>query len=70
MDRMLLNATETGKWINVIYMANDQSISKRTIKIYKCTDTYIYAYCMMRQNVRRFNIDNILASQLHNKILQ
>lgn len=64
MERTLFKAAKTGRPLHLIYMSYNTFISKRTIKIYKYDGNYIYAYCMLRHNVRRFNIENILAVSL------
>lgn len=65
MNQLLLRAVQTGKLLNLIYMSNKCLISQRTVQIYTYKEDHIYAYCMKRHNIRRFNINNILAVSLN-----
>nr|WP_218624887.1 transcriptional regulator [Sporosarcina sp. E16_3] len=47
--------------LDMIYMAKDGAISKRSIKILQVGDVSFRAYCYLRKSNRTFKIDNILA---------
>lgn len=52
---------QTGRKVNIIYLARSGSISKRTIQIISYRDEHIIAFCYMRNRLRTFKIENILA---------
>ncbi len=54
-------AVETGRKVNIIYLSKSGSISKRTIQIISYTDDHITAFCYMRNRLRTFKTENILA---------
>ena len=53
--------------LDIVYIAKDQSITKRRIKIIKMSGDHVQAYCFSRHAKRNFIIDNILAVHPVNK---
>ena len=47
--------------VDMMYMANDGSISKRRIKILKVSGDSFQAYCFLRHKKRTFKMDNVLS---------
>ncbi|MBO0601368.1 transcriptional regulator [Sporosarcina sp. E16_3] len=57
----LIKSMEWNHVLDMIYMAKDGAISKRSIKILQVGDVSFRAYCYLRKSNRTFKIDNILA---------
>jgi len=57
----LIKKTEWNHVLDMIYMAKDGTISKRSIKILQVGDVSFRAYCYLRKSNRTFKVDNILA---------
>ena len=47
--------------LDMIYMTDNGSVTKRRIKVYKVENNSFYAYCFLRGSRRTFKVDNILA---------
>ena len=47
--------------LDIIYMDNAGSITKRRVKLLKVTEDSFQAYCYLRGSRRTFKIDNVLA---------
>ncbi len=47
--------------IEMIYLSNDNKISKRIVKLYSVTEESVTGYCYLRGNVRTFKTEQILA---------
>lgn len=47
--------------VDIMYMAKDNKITKRRIKLIKIAGDTVQAYCFTRHAKRTFKIDNILA---------
>lgn len=59
---LLLNASLKEKMpIEIMYMAKDNSITKRKIVVTGLEKTYIKAFCFVRNQKRTFKRENILA---------
>lgn len=56
-------AVQTGRKVDIIYLAESGSVSKRTIRIISYTDDHIIAFCYMRNQMRTFKNVNILAME-------
>lgn len=54
-------AIQTGRKVNIIYLTQSGSISKRIIQVISYRDEHIIAFCYMRNQLRTFKIANILA---------
>jgi len=57
----LIKKTEWNHVLDMIYMAKDGAICKRSIKILQVGDVSVKAYCYLLKSDRTFKIDNILA---------
>ena len=57
----LIKSMEWNHVLDMMYMAKDGAISKRSIKILQVGDVSFRAYCYLRKSNRTFKIDNILA---------
>ena len=47
--------------LDIIYMDNDGSITKRRVKLLKVTEDSFQAYCYLRGSRRTFKVNNVLA---------
>ena len=61
----LIKSMEWNGVLDLIYMAKDGVISKRSIKILPVGDVSFSAYCYLRKSNRTFKIDNILGTRSH-----
>jgi len=61
-DKYLKTSLEGHKVITIMYMKKTE-ITQRKIKVLKINDEDIEAYCYLRQGIRHFKKDNILAAQ-------
>ncbi|MBD8037065.1 transcriptional regulator [Solibacillus sp. A46] len=48
--------------VDIMYMAKDNTITKRRIKLIKIVGDTVQAYCFTRHAKRTFKFDNILAA--------
>jgi sarcosine oxidase delta subunit len=69
MDHVLKASLERG-WIITIIYQKDDLITKRNIKVLSIKNNTIKAYCYLRQNVRVFQRENILAASFCNTKLE
>ncbi|MDN7243211.1 transcriptional regulator [Planococcus sp. N028] len=61
MKAQILKAFKHQQLIEMMYMANDGSISKRRIKILKVSGDTFQAYCFLRNEKRTFKVENVLS---------
>lgn len=61
MRNELIKSVEWHYSLDMIYTAQDGTISKRRIKVKQVGDVSFRAYCYLRNSNRTFKIDNILA---------
>lgn len=61
MKKIFEQAIQTGEKVNIMYVSQLGTVSKRKIYIISCTDECVVSYCYMRENIRTFNMKNILA---------
>ncbi|WKA55154.1 transcriptional regulator [Planococcus shixiaomingii] len=61
MKAQILKAFKHQQLIEMMYMANDGSISKRRIKILKISGDTFQAYCFLRNEKRTFKVENVLS---------
>ncbi|WP_332647710.1 transcriptional regulator [Lysinibacillus sp. 54212] len=61
MKRQLIKAMQYNQLINIMYMAKDNSITKRCVKVIKLTGDTMQAYCFIRHAKRTFKIEYVLA---------
>ncbi len=67
MREQLIKAMQQNKILDIMYIAKDQSITKRRIKLIKISGEHVQAYCFSRHAKRNFIVDNILAVYPVNK---
>ncbi|MEK5184922.1 transcriptional regulator [Solibacillus sp. FSL W7-1324] len=61
MKEQLTKAMQYNQILDIVYIAKDQSITKRRIKLIKISGDHVQAYCFTRHAKRNFIVDNILA---------
>lgn len=61
MKQQLLKAMKRRQTIEMLYIAQNGTVTKRRIKLYKMTGDSFQAYCFTRQAKRTFIIENVLA---------
>ena len=61
MREKLIKAMQYNQIIDIMYIAKDDTITKRRIKLTKIAYDTVQAYCFTRHAKRTFKIDNILA---------
>lgn len=61
MKAQILKAFKNQQLVDMMYMANDGSISKRRIKILKVSGESFQAYCFLRHKKRIFKMGNVLS---------
>lgn len=61
MRETLIKAMQHNQIIDIMYIAKDDAITKRRIKLIKIAGDTVQAYCFTRHAKRKFKIDNILA---------
>ncbi|MBD8015218.1 hypothetical protein QL992_03980 [Microbacterium sp. APC 3898] len=61
MKAQILKAFKYQQLVDMMYMANDGSISKRRVKILKVSGNSFQAYCFLRHKKRTFKMDNVLS---------
>ncbi|MFS0875134.1 transcriptional regulator [Solibacillus isronensis] len=67
MREQLIKAMQQNQILDIMYIAKDQSITKRRIKLIKLSGEHVQAYCFSRHAKRNFIVDNILAVHPVNK---
>ena len=67
MREQLIKAMQQNQILDIMYIAKDQSITKRRIKLIKISGEHVQAYCFSRHAKRNFIVDNILAVHPVNK---
>lgn len=64
MKGLLLNAFESQEPIEMIYMSERGKISQRIVRLEEIQETYIKAFCLLRNQRRIFRLSNILSMRL------
>jgi predicted DNA-binding transcriptional regulator YafY len=62
MNGLLLRSKEEKLPIEIMYMAADNTITKRRIIVTGMDEKYIKAYCLTRKQTRTFKRESILAA--------
>ncbi|MCI2255583.1 hypothetical protein L2D08_14515 [Domibacillus sp. PGB-M46] len=62
MNGLFNLSLEQKKPISIMYMADDHTITDRSVIVRKIDKTHIYAYCLKRQQMRKFKRSSILAA--------
>lgn len=63
MKEQMKKAMQHNQVVDIMYMAKDNTITKRRIKLIKMIGDTVQAYCFTRHAKRTFNIESILAAQ-------
>ncbi|MGN7478926.1 transcriptional regulator [Solibacillus silvestris] len=63
MKDQIKRAVQHNQIVDIMYMAKDDTITKRRIKLIKIVGDTVQAYCFIRHAKRSFKTDNILAIQ-------
>ncbi|WP_096189313.1 hypothetical protein [Evansella halocellulosilytica] len=61
MDGLLLREKSKGRPIEIMYMSTKGLVTKRTVSVIKVNKQSLYGYCHLRNEVRHFKKENILA---------
>lgn len=61
MQEQIKKAMQHNLIIDIIYIAKDDAITKRRLKLIKVAGDTVQAYCFTRNSKRTFKIENILA---------
>lgn len=73
MDGLFIRSIEENIPLEMIYLAENQELSQRTLIVKEVTDEYIRAYCLLRKQIRTFKRENILSimpeTRLNNRYL-
>jgi predicted DNA-binding transcriptional regulator YafY len=69
MDYLLRKSLMQKEPVEIIYMYNDGTFSKRTILVKEIVENHLNAYCLMKHQPRSFKMESILAvSQVKRKL--
>ncbi|MDN3015042.1 hypothetical protein PH210_02345 [Paenibacillus sp. BSR1-1] len=61
MDGLLIRSIEENIPLEMIYLAENQELSQRSLIVKEISDEYIRAYCLLRKQIRTFKRENILS---------
>lgn len=61
MKAQILKAFKHQQLVDMMYMANDGTISKRRVKTLKISGESFQAYCFLRNRKRTFKIGSVLS---------
>lgn len=61
MHKIIQKSIRSGQVLDMIYMTNERTFTKRWIKVYRLQGESFRAYCFLRQSIRTFKIANVLA---------
>jgi predicted DNA-binding transcriptional regulator YafY len=59
--KILEKSVKYGEVLDMMYVANDGSITKRRIKVLQVGEVSFRAYCYLRKSKRTFKLENVLA---------
>ena len=62
MKQQLIKSMQHNLIIDIMYIAKDNTITKRRLKLIKIVGDTVQAYCFTRHAKRTFKFDNILAA--------
>ncbi|WP_113930534.1 hypothetical protein [Bacillus sp. P14.5] len=62
MEKVIRKAYHNHTPLEIIYKTDEDVFSKRTIYILKTEKESLTAYCYLRNQIRTFNMENILAA--------
>ncbi|SDN46929.1 hypothetical protein SAMN04488137_4571 [Fictibacillus solisalsi] len=71
MENFFVKCQKTAQPVEIVYLANNGSITQRTILINEIEESFIKAYCYSRKAIRTFKKEHILAVNYrrNNKVL-
>ena len=61
MDGLFIRSIEENIPLEMIYLADNQELSQRTLIVKEVNDEYVRAYCLLRKQMRTFKRENILS---------
>ncbi|MFP5110966.1 hypothetical protein ACSU64_01070 [Bacillaceae bacterium C204] len=61
MDGLFNRSIEENIPLEMIYLADNQELSQRSLIVKEVNDEYIRAYCLLRKQIRTFKRENILS---------
>ncbi|MFC0302535.1 hypothetical protein ACFFIS_17390 [Virgibacillus soli] len=61
MKRLLKAAEENHNVLKIFYINQAGQVTERFIRVLKCDESSLIAYCYWRKKIRRFAVANILA---------
>ena len=61
MRKTLEKAVKYGEVLDMVYLANDGSITKRRVKVLQVGEISFRAFCYLRKSKRTFTVSNVLA---------
>lgn len=61
MDGLFNRSIEENIPLEMIYLADNQELSQRSLIVKEVNDEYIRAYCLLRKQIRTFKRGNILS---------
>ncbi len=61
MNQLFFRSIHEHLPLEVIYLSENHEFSQRKLIVKEVHDHYIRAYCLLRQQMRTFKIDNILS---------
>ncbi|MBV7504067.1 hypothetical protein KW850_02145 [Bacillus sp. sid0103] len=61
MDGLFIRSIKENIPLEMIYLAENQELSQRTLIVREVTEEYIRAYCLLRKQIRTFKRENILS---------
>ncbi|WP_085991548.1 hypothetical protein [Oceanobacillus senegalensis] len=64
MERWLKRSLYKKEKIDIIYLSKSNELTKRTIRVIQFNEDRILAYCYLKERLRLFSVENILAVEL------
>lgn len=61
MRNQIIKSMRYNESLDMMYMSNDEIISKRRIKVLSINEGTFQGYCFLRKSKRTFRVDNVLA---------
>jgi len=61
VHKIIHKSIRDGQVLDMIYMTNERTFTKRWIKVYRLQGESFKAYCFLRKSIRTFKLANVLA---------
>lgn len=61
MRNELIKSVKRSRTLTIMYVSDNEEITKRTVRVLKINSSTFTAYCYLRKSRRTFKIDNLLA---------